>query len=497
MTRNYLADYDLIAISANAKETALNTEQTLDTLLRCAKSTVFESDPRREDNADELTGKEEADHIYSLGYLFQGPMEFPKAQPQHFAIGYAYGLGVSTPAAWSPGYKHVITPTSGMLLPHFTLARKLGSTIEKRRFGSVFIDTLTATWAKDSWAKLSLGLKGTGKWTSNIYEETKSAAFNAIALTLLANGVQGATPEARLDSLHLLRALRPNNGEWVEKIVTAISGATPAVLTLTAPALILTAIDISFIETGKKIHSTTTDFTTLGLAAADSIVVAGSTSNNGTFTIVSVAAHDIVVTEVIADETAGDTVTIALATLCNHKILYVPTEPAWCTFPSYIEESPLRVTDLVVKIGGKWNGTAFVGGHMIDSEINQIEHVLNNQILIEYRVGGTGDYANYGIRLGRKQTLSLDRQLRDYILNNYMDQSEYFAVYMKATGDEFDTGKNFYLEAVFPRCAVLKAPLKLDNGKILGQAGDLEVLQDDTYGSVRVEIANQVAAYGA
>ncbi len=78
-----------------------------------------------------------------------------------------------------------------------------------------------------------------------------------------------------------------------------------------------------------------------------------------------------------------------------------------------------------------------------------------------------------------------------------MDQSEYFAVYMKATGDEFDTGKNFYLEAVFPRCAVLKAPLKLDNGKILGQAGDLEVLQDDTYGSVRVEIANQVAAYGA
>jgi len=129
MTRNYLADYDLIPVSALLKETALNTEQTLDTLMRCAKSTLFDTDPRREDNADELTGKEEPDHIYSLGYVFQGPMEFPKAQPQHFAFGYSYGLGVSAPSAWGTGYKHLITPISAMLLPHFTLARKLGATI--------------------------------------------------------------------------------------------------------------------------------------------------------------------------------------------------------------------------------------------------------------------------------------------------------------------------------------------------------------------------------
>jgi hypothetical protein len=117
-------------------------------------------------------------------------------------------------------------------------------------------------------------------------------------------------------------------------------------------------------------------------------------------------------------------------------------------------------------------------------------------MLIEFRIGGTGDYANFAIRQGRIQTLKLDRQVRDWILNNLMDKNEYIGVYMKATGDEFEAGKNYYVETVFPKCGVLKADLKVD-GKILGQAGDLQVLEDLTYGSVRAEIANQVATYAA
>jgi hypothetical protein len=494
--RNYLADYNEFVISANNKETALNTEQTLDTLLRIAKANIIEAEPRSESNADELTGHEEPDRLYRLGWMLGKTIEFPKAQPQHFGIGYGFGLGICTPTPWGTGYKHLCLPTSDMLLPGFTAAMKLGTEIEKRRHASIFIDTLTATWAKDSWAKLSLALKGTGKFTSNIYEETKSAAFNAVALTLLANGVQGATPEARLDSLHLLRALKPNTGEWIDKVVTVISGATPAVFTITAPAVLATGTDISFEETGSHILSVSTDFTTLGLVATNSIVIAGSIANNNTFTIVSVAAHDIVVTEAIVDGVAGPPVTIALATLCNHKILYVPTEPGWCTFPDYVEEPPLRVTDVVMRIGGKWNGTTFLGGHLVESEVNSIEHVLNNQMLVEFRIGGTGDYANYALRQGRIQTLKLDRQLRDWILNNWMEKNESIGVYMKATGDEFETGKNYYVETVFPKCGILKADLKVD-GKILGQTGDLQVLEDATYGSVRAEIANQVAAYAA
>ena len=59
MSRNYLADYNLLAVSALLKETAINTEQTLDTSLLVAKSDIIQLDPRREDNSNELTGKEE------------------------------------------------------------------------------------------------------------------------------------------------------------------------------------------------------------------------------------------------------------------------------------------------------------------------------------------------------------------------------------------------------------------------------------------------------
>jgi hypothetical protein len=185
-----------------------------------------------------------------------------------------------------------------------------------------------------------------------------------------------------------------------------------------------------------------------------------------------------------------------VATLVDYEILYVPTEPGWCTFPARVTEPPLRVTDLVLKLGGKWNGTTFLGGRTLACEVESIEHNINNQAVIEFCIGGTGSYANYSIRKGRIQTLNLSRQMRDYILQQKILDNEYFGVYMKATGDEFETGKNYYVEAVFPRCGVLNAPISV-NDKILAEAGDLKVLEDDTYGSARIEVANKVAAYAA
>jgi hypothetical protein len=163
---------------------------------------------------------------------------------------------------------------------------RLGQTIMKRRFASFLVDQLTATFAKDSWAKLNLSVKGTGKYTDNVTKETVTAAYNATELTLAENGVQGATASARLDSIHAVRVLVPTTGEYKDVAVTAVSAATPAVLTITAPG--------------------------------------------------------------------------EAATSTSYEILYVPTEAAWCTFPSRVTESPLRVTDLVVKIGGKWTGRHFL-----------------------------------------------------------------------------------------------------------------------------------------
>jgi len=418
--RNYLATHDLLAVSANLKETALNTEQTLDTSMLVAKSTILQLDPRRESNADELTGKEEPDTLYDLGALTEGDMAFDKAQAQHFGFGYSFALGFSTPSAWGTGYKHVITPLDGPEMPGFTSAMRIGKTIFKRRFASMFIDQLTATFAKDAWAKLELAVKGTGKHTSNMEKETVNAAYNATQLTLAANGVEGADAQTRLDNVHLVRVQVPTTGELVDVTVTAVSADTPAVLTIEAPG--------------------------------------GS------------------------------------ADMVDYEILYTPTESGWMSFPARVSEPPLRVSDLVVNIGGKWDGSAIAGGHTLAGEIESIEHVLNNQMLIEFRVGGTGSYANYALRQGRQQALRLNRQARDYIMQQRMADNEYFVVYMKATGAEFETGKNYYVEVVFPRCNVLKSPLSV-SGNFLAEAGDIQVLEDDTYGSVKVTVANKVSGY--
>jgi len=418
--KNYLADYNLLAVSANLKETAINTEQTLDTSMLVDKGDILLLDPRREDNRDELTGKEEPDTVYDLGALAGGTMNFNKTQAQHFGFGLAFGLGIDASSAWGTGYKHVITPTSNMSIPSFTAAMRLGLTIFKRRFASMHIDTLTVTFAKDSWAKLVLVLKGTGKKTDNMYQENVTAAYNATQLTLAANGVQGSTAAERLDNVHLVRVQVPTTSEWKDVVVTAVSGATPAVLTIEAP--------------GGSLDQVT------------------------------------------------------------YRILYVPIESGWMSFPSRVSEPPLRVTDLVLKVGGKWNGSTFLGGHTMAAEIDSIEYALNNQMLVDFRPGGTGAYANFALRQGRIQTIRLNRQARDFIMQQRILDNEYFGVYMKATGAEFETGKNYYVEIVFPRCNVLKAPLSV-GGKILAEAGDLTVLQDDTYGSVRAEVANKVAAY--
>ncbi len=420
MSRNYLANNILFAVSALLREAAINTEQTLDTAMLMEISSILKLKTRREDNSNEANGMEEADMLYDLGATVEGTFSFEKMQAQHAGFILAYALGIDTPAAWGTGYKHVITPTTDMNNPFFTAAQRLGATILKRRLASCLVDKVTMTFAKDSWAKLSASIVGTGKYTDNVIEETVSGFYDATSLTLAANGVQGATATARLDSIHQIRVQVPSTLEWKDVVFSAASDASPAVITMTAPG--------------------------------------------GTHTA------------------------------CNFKITYVPTESGWMTFPARVTESPLRVSDLVMKLGGKWNGTSFLGGHTIDAEIESVEYSLDNQMKVEFRPGGTGTYANYAQRDGRRQFLKLDRQSRDTILQQLMKNNEYFGAYVKATGAEFETGKNYYVEGIFPRCNVLTDDFKI-NGKQIAEAGDIQILQDDTYGSCIWTVANKVAGY--
>jgi hypothetical protein len=424
--RNFRATQNLLAVSANLRETAINTEQTLDLSLLVDQGDVLDLERRRENNQSEMTGKEEPDTVYDLGNKSMGKLTFNKAQPQHFAFIMGYGLGsVATAAAGATGYQHTCTPIANDLdlkrsNPSFTGAMRYGDTVLKRRFASLFIDSFTASFSKDDWCKINASLKGTGKVSDNITEETVSALDNALSLTLAANAVQGGTAQARLDNVQAIKALY--GGVWVDVTYSAVSAATPAVITITSVG---------------------------GAGAA-----------------------------------------------ISYKVLYIPTEPAWCTFPSRVAETPLRVAQCTFNMGGAWGGAAFTGGRTMSSEVQSLEWTCNNGLEIDFVMGAGDAYADRCFRPQRTQTLKVNREFRDYIMQQHIDDNDTFGAYLLARGALYEAGHYYEVELIFPKLGILSAPLSVD-GKRLAEAGDLIVLQDDTYGSVIARVKNLQATYAA
>ncbi|MBW1916399.1 MAG: hypothetical protein JRI57_00040 [Deltaproteobacteria bacterium] len=239
--RNFLATHNLLAVSAQQREAEINSAQTLDTTLLVDLHNVLNYYPTRWTNSEEATGKEEPDRIYDLGGLTRGNVEFSRAQPQHFAFLLAYALGqVSTSTAGSGGYRHTITPMAGNLdvarsNPSFTAAQRLGQQVMKCRFVSCFVDQVKVRFPKDGWAKISGVVKGTGKIDDNTYWETVLQAYNATSLTLASNGVAGSTAAERLSNVQAIKVQNPGTAAWEDVTYTAVSGTSPAVITIIAP----------------------------------------------------------------------------------------------------------------------------------------------------------------------------------------------------------------------------------------------------------------------
>ncbi len=427
--RSARATDNVIAVSANHKESAVNTEQTLDTSLLWNIGVMINTEPRRESNENEATGHEEPDAVYDLGKTVKVTLESDKAQPQHFAFLGAYGLGAITTAALGSGYKHTETPISGDLdadrsNPSFTGAQRWGKTdtsIMKRRFASMFIDSFKATFTADEWVKISGEVLGTGKVTTNVTEESISAAENATQLTLAANGVQGSDAAARLSNVQRVR-VELVTGIWTEVAYSAVSAATPAVITITAPGV--------------------------------------------------------------------------PATSRTYKVLYHPTAAAWETFPARVTESPLRISQMSLNVGGSWTGSAFSGGRALTSELNSIEWEFKNNMAVKY-VPGAGDaYAGRCLRKARSQKIKLNREFREYIMQQHIDDNDTFGLHIKLTGALYDATYHYQVEIIFPKLALLAAPLS-EKDKMNTEEGDLQVLEDATYGSVIMIVQNLVDTYAA
>jgi len=424
--RSYRANHNLMAVSAYAKETAMNTEKAFDVSMMTAIEDIITLEMRRENNSNEATGMEEPDQIYDNGALSMASFNFPKMQPQHAAFIMSYALGVSTPTAAGSGYLHTITPIAGDLdanrsCPSFSAMQRYGNAIEKKRFISMFVEGFTLSLKKDDWVSLYGDIKGTGNYVSNVVEETVNMAGNGTTLTLAANAVQGATAAARLDSVHRIRA-QTATGVWTEVAYSVVSADTPAAITIVAPAV-----------------------------AAD---------------------------------------------LIDFKVLYVPEEDAAFTFPAKVQETPLRVSELTVVLGGKWTGSAFSGGRTLTSEINSIDWKFANNMDIEFTPGASGAYASSAFRNGREQTVTIDRKMKEAIMQQMVIGNEELGMRILCEGAVYDSPHKYQVEVIFPLLAVLKADPKVD-GKVLGETSELQVLEDATYGSVIVKVKNLQAAYAA
>ncbi len=161
------------------------------------------------------------------------------------------------------------------------------------------------------------------------------------------------------------------------------------------------------------------------------------------------------------------------------------------TFPAMITESPLTVAKTVVTFGGKWNGTAFVGGRTMACELKSVTWDPANGMATEFCFGVDADYANRAWREARTQTLKIDREFRDFLMQQMIENEEYFGLHILATGAVYDSPHKFQCEVVFPRLSIISAPIAAD-GKRLSESADIAVLQDDNYGSVIVKVKNQV-----
>ena len=178
-----------------------------------------------------------------------------------------------------------------------------------------------------------------------------------------------------------------------------------------------------------------------------------------------------------------------------YKIYYLSRESGWMDFPDRVEEPPLKVSRLMVNLGGRWNGSSFTGGHSLTSELRRIIWNFQNNLSPD-RTPGCGDWANRAFRTGREQKLTFDRDFRDFLLSQRLKDNDYFGIYMQAAGPEFETGIPYQVEIIFPRVAVTAAPVRVAQRR-LAEEVEFAVLEDDTYGSVIVQVQNQVSAYAA
>jgi hypothetical protein len=186
----------------------------------------------------------------------------------------------------------------------------------------------------------------------------------------------------------------------------------------------------------------------------------------------------------------------------TYKALYADLEPGndWRTQPAQVLETPLQVSQAVVKFGGKWDDTAktYAGGHQHAFDLDNLDWTYNNNGTVDFTPGGGTPY--YANRIDRSadptQKLSVGRELWDWAIQERVNLMEPFTVYTLSEGAIMsgETAVQYTVEMIWPNVVAMNSPISV-SGARLSETPELQVLWDATAGSVQAFVKNKQISY--
>ena len=179
-----------LQFGTNSKETAYDTADAVDSLIRMSGGVLPNEQVQTINNSDQIGGTEEASDAELLVQSVSFPFSQARVKPHTAAFVMAFALGdiaTTTPSGATNTRKHTITPQTAAAQPSFTMEGLLKSGLQKKWSG-MFMDSfnLSAERGANRFLELSGQAYGSGTVTdgtantSEISEGGLNAADAAI-----------------------------------------------------------------------------------------------------------------------------------------------------------------------------------------------------------------------------------------------------------------------------------------------------------------------------
>jgi hypothetical protein len=186
---------------SKTQETAYDTAQTVDELIRVNAGTVLQEKVEYDDDRDLISGSEEADDQTVLAKRVELGLSQSKCRPNTLALVGGYALGaVATSQVGTNVYKHGFTPTTS----HTTLASATMETLlltgTQYKYSGMFCDSFQLSIARGADMRVALtsqwygsGTRTAGSVAASEFAESALNAGGTHALWLAATTYGGTT----------------------------------------------------------------------------------------------------------------------------------------------------------------------------------------------------------------------------------------------------------------------------------------------------------------